>query len=67
MTSDKNFGDLVFRQHLKHSGILLIRLAGLNPAQKADLVSDAVHAHCAQLTNAFSVLTADSLRIRRNE
>src|SRR6202021_1225355 len=29
MTADKDFGELVFRQRLVHSGVLLIRLAGL--------------------------------------
>ena len=36
MTADKDFGELVFRQHLIHSGVLLIRLAGLKPELKAE-------------------------------
>ena len=35
LTADKDFGELVFRQRLLHSGILLIRLAGLTPDRKA--------------------------------
>jgi predicted nuclease of predicted toxin-antitoxin system len=29
LTADKDFGELVFRQRLLHSGVLLIRLAAL--------------------------------------
>jgi predicted nuclease of predicted toxin-antitoxin system len=28
MTADKDFGELVFRQGLVHSGVILLRLAG---------------------------------------
>ena len=28
LTSDKDFGELVFRQRLLHSGVILFRLAG---------------------------------------
>ena len=36
LTADKDFGELVFRQRLLHSGVLLIRLAGLTPDRKAE-------------------------------
>jgi predicted nuclease of predicted toxin-antitoxin system len=39
LTADKDFGDLVFRQRLLHSGVLLIRLAGLTPDEKASTVA----------------------------
>ena len=35
LTADKDFGEMVFRQRLLHSGILLIRLAGVIPDVKA--------------------------------
>ena len=38
LTADKDFGELVFRQRLLHSGVLLIRLAGLDAYIKAELV-----------------------------
>jgi hypothetical protein len=41
LTADKDFGELIFRQHLLHCGILLVRLAGLTPDLKAALVADA--------------------------
>ena len=39
VTADKDFGELVFRRRLVASGILLVRLAGLSPARKAELVA----------------------------
>jgi predicted nuclease of predicted toxin-antitoxin system len=39
LTADKDFGDLVFRQRLLHSGVLLVRLAGVGPDMKAGLVA----------------------------
>jgi predicted nuclease of predicted toxin-antitoxin system len=38
LTADKDFGELVFRQGLVHSGVVLIRLAGLANATKAEIV-----------------------------
>jgi len=40
LTADKDFGELVFRQRLVHSGVILLRLAGLANATKAELVAD---------------------------
>ena len=39
LTLDKDFGELVFRQGLVHAGVILIRLAGLPPTTKADVVA----------------------------
>ena len=39
LTADKDFGQLVFRQGLVHSGVVLLRLAGLANATKAVSVS----------------------------
>jgi predicted nuclease of predicted toxin-antitoxin system len=45
ITADKDFGDLVFRQGLIHSGILLLRLHGLEMESKAKLVSHVLAKH----------------------
>ena len=37
VTADKDFGELVFRQGLVHSGVILLRLAGLTNATKAEI------------------------------
>lgn len=67
LTADKDFGELVFRQRRLTSGILLVRLAGLSPARKAEAVASAVNQHSGELPGAFAVLTPKSFRIRRLE
>jgi len=64
LTADKDFGELVYRRQLPHAGVILLRLAGLDESSKCDLVSNAVTDRAADFPDAFSVLTADSLRIR---
>jgi predicted nuclease of predicted toxin-antitoxin system len=65
ITADKDFGELVFRQGRAFSGVLLLRLAGKHPDQKAEMVSATVRTHEAELEGNFSVLTARTLRVRR--
>ena len=65
LTADKDFGELVFRQHLLHSGVLLIRLAGMTPDGKAELVAAIVNSHGEELGRAFAVLSKSALRLRR--
>lgn len=64
LTADKDFGELVFRQRLVHSGIVLIRFAGLEPGRKADLVSQVFAQHSRKLRRGFAVLSARALRLR---
>jgi predicted nuclease of predicted toxin-antitoxin system len=49
LTADKDFGELVFRQHLLAPGVVLIRLAGLSPTNKAAIVASAIAQHAAEL------------------
>lgn len=65
ITADKDFGELVFRQRQASAGVLLLRLSGLPPDQKALLVSAAVREHWRELPDAFAVLSPGNLRIRR--
>lgn len=65
LTSDKDFGELVFRQRLLHSGILLVRLAGLKPDVKAYLVASVVDLHAEALRLGFSVPTKRAFRVRK--
>lgn len=65
VSADKDFGELVYRDRRPHRGVLLLRLSGLDEATKCDLVSRAVGERGGELPEAFSVLTEDSLRIRR--
>jgi predicted nuclease of predicted toxin-antitoxin system len=66
LTADKDFGELVFRQRLIHSGVLFIRLAGLAPELKAELVARAFEEHADELLTGFGVLTKRALRLRKH-
>jgi predicted nuclease of predicted toxin-antitoxin system len=65
LTADKDFGELVFRQGRVTAGILLVRLAGLSPARKAEIVASAASQHGPELPGFFAVLRPGSFRIRR--
>jgi predicted nuclease of predicted toxin-antitoxin system len=65
LTADKDFGELVFRQNLVHSGVILLRLAGLANATKADIVGEVCRDRAAELVGAFSVVSPGQVRIRR--
>jgi len=65
LTADKDFGELVFRQGLVHSGVVLIRLAGLANATKAEIVAEVCRDRRAELIGAFSVVSPGQVRIRR--
>lgn len=41
-----------------------MRLAGLSPAGKAELVSSVVHDHGEKLVHTFTVLTPGMIRVR---
>jgi len=66
ITADKDFGELVFRQKRISMGVILTRLAGLSPGQKAEVVSTAINQHIPELKNAFTVIVPGSIRIRRS-
>jgi predicted nuclease of predicted toxin-antitoxin system len=65
LTADKDFGELVYRQHRLTEGVILIRLAGLSLIRKAEIVSSAIVSHRAELPQAFTVITPGIIRIRQ--
>jgi len=65
LTCDKDFGELVYRRHLLHAGVVLLRLYGLPMATKIQIVLESLLEHGSEMLGAFSVITDKSLRIRR--
>jgi predicted nuclease of predicted toxin-antitoxin system len=64
LTQDKDFGELVFRLKLEHCGIVLIRLAGMTIAERAELVANVIAKHESELPRAFTVISSSGVRIR---
>ena len=64
MTQDKDFGELVFRQGLAVSGVVLLRLPGLPASVKATLVSSVLREHGSEVHGAFMVIGTGTVHIR---
>jgi hypothetical protein len=60
----QDFGELVFRLKQAHHGVILIRLHGYAPASKADITTSVLLAHKDELTEAFTVIQPNAIRIR---
>lgn len=67
ITDDKDFGELVFLRRLKASGILLVRLASLTPAQEIEIVANVINTYGDRLLHAFTVIMPNGVRIRSVE
>jgi predicted nuclease of predicted toxin-antitoxin system len=65
ITSDKDFGELVYRLKQIHSGIILIRLSGIKPNEKAVIISTAIKEHGIDLHHAFAVINKTHVKIRK--
>lgn len=65
LTADKDFGELVFWQGRFVYGVVLIRLAGLSPQYKAEVVAIAIREHADELVQNFTVITPGAVRIRK--
>ena len=65
VTADKDFGELVFREHrLSSGGVVLVRLAGLSAERKAEIVSKVFEERGSEFVHAFTVISPGRVRIR---
>lgn len=65
VTMDKDFGQLVYRAGLTHSGVLLLRLEDANGAEKAQAVEHILRNYSSRIVNRFCVFQNGKLRIRK--
>ena len=65
VTADKDFGELVFRQRVAHSGVVLLRLVGLANTTKAEIVAEVCRSRASELIGSFTVISPGQVRIRR--
>ncbi len=64
LTEDKDFGELVFRMRLPHTGILLVRFPNnYDPDLKAEKVVRTILEKFEQIEKRFSVLSENKLRV----
>mgnify|MGYP001279782839 CR=1 FL=1 len=65
LTNDKDFGDLVFKERLFSSGVLLLRFGKLEMAERIDLLIELLDERADEIPHAFTVLTSVGVRIRK--
>jgi predicted nuclease of predicted toxin-antitoxin system len=64
ITSDKDFGELVYRNRLLHSGILLLRLSDLSTHTVVKVVPEFIQCHETELPHHYCVFAPGHVRIR---
>ncbi len=64
ITMDKDFGELVFKNHFLHKGILLLRLEDAVAEEKLAAIQNILTDHQKKLKNNFSVYQNGKLRTR---
>ena len=55
ITMDKDFGELVFKSHASHKGILLLRLEDAVAEEKLSAIQNIFPNHLSQIKNNFCV------------
>lgn len=64
ITMDKDFGELVFKENIKHKGVLLLRLEDAVSEEKLAVIQNIISKHLEILKNNFSVYQNGKLRTR---
>lgn len=65
ITQDKDFGELVYRLKMVHSGIILIRLMGLKASIKTEILKKVILNHEDNLLGSLVVVQPGAIRIRK--
>jgi predicted nuclease of predicted toxin-antitoxin system len=65
ITRDLDFGELVWRMKMVHTGIILVRAEELNSVSRSKLVAEFIAAYQDLLANYFIVIQPGAARIRK--
>lgn len=65
MTRDKDFGELIFRDKMVHSGVILNRLHELSSENKARIIQKVIEDFQEQLIGSFTVIQPNKIRLRK--
>lgn len=64
LTSDKDFGELIFRKRLITNGVVLVRLHGITADEKTIIIREFVKKYLDKIENSFCVISKNNVRIR---
>lgn len=65
LTSDKDFGELVFRKGEVIRGVVLVRIFGIPQQEKVQMILDAFESHADDFDKCFTVISKNKIRIKR--
>jgi predicted nuclease of predicted toxin-antitoxin system len=65
LTEDKDFGEIVFRQKMIKSGVILLRLHGQPTQIKINILRELLANHSLEIFGSFTVVTTNGIRIRK--
>ena len=63
ITSDKDFGEMIFKNKEQHCGVLLLRLSDERPSNKIYVIRQVLQHHSHDLFGNFVVATEKTIRI----
>ncbi|MEZ4825738.1 MAG: DUF5615 family PIN-like protein [Bacteroidia bacterium] len=63
ITNDKDFGDLIFRDAMEHSGVIFLRLENERSVNKILALKNVLDQFSDQIENQFIVATETTIRI----
>ncbi len=64
ITMDKDFGELVYRTNVNHTGVLLLRLDSYSSQEKVNVINRILEEHQDKIVGKFCVYKDNNLRIR---
>ncbi|MFM5891158.1 MAG: DUF5615 family PIN-like protein [Dolichospermum sp.] len=65
ITSDKDFGERVYRDKYPHRGVILLRLENERSANKIYILQQILEQHQEKLVDSFVVVTENQIRFAR--
>jgi predicted nuclease of predicted toxin-antitoxin system len=63
ITNDKDFGELVYREHRPHHGVVFLRLADERAANKIEVLRQLLITHADKLPDRFITVTETHVRV----
>lgn len=63
ITSDKGFGEMIFKHNKQHCGVLLLRLIDERPKNKIHILQNILKNYLSELSYNFIVVTETTIRI----